>query len=279
MADQTNIEWADSTLGLWIGCTEVSPACHNCYAREWGKRFGVEWNAPPRRTADSTWAKIAGYQRSAAKFIAANGRPRRVFINSLSDFFDNQADPAWRAKACLEFELAPDVIWMLVTKRPQNVAAMVPAHWMKREGWPPNVWMLTTAENQREYDRRVAWLLTIPAKVLGISGEPLIGGIGPGHSISYSAHERASWAGSIIKRPLQPDAINRLSWFILGGESGKNARPMPPVIDMLGLVAQLRSAGVKVFVKQMSQADQPLTFRDRDCFPKGLKMKDHPTND
>jgi protein gp37 len=278
VADNTGIEWADSTINLWIGCTEISPACDNCYARALAGRFGVKWNAPPVRTKEASWGKIAKYQRTAAKFIAANGRPRRVFINSLSDFFDNQAEDEWRWAACARMEAAPDVIFILVTKRPQLVSRMVPGHWMKRDGWPSNVWMLTTAENQTEYDRRVPWLLTLPAAVLGVSMEPLLEIIGPFHSVSASNHERAAWVNTRLKGKLiiQPDDVGRLSWAIVGGESGAKARVMPSLWELTGMIGQLAASRVAVFVKQMSQREYPTTFKDRATFPRGLKRAEHP---
>jgi protein gp37 len=282
VADKTGIEWADSTINLWIGCTEVSPACDNCYARTLatraGKAWGVTWNAPPVRTKEASWGKIALYQRQAPAFLAAHGRPRRVFINSLSDFFDNQAEDEWRWAACARMEAAPDVIFILVTKRPQLVSRMVPGHWMKRDGWPSNVWMLTTAENQTEYDRRVPWLLTLPAAVLGVSMEPLLEIIGPFHSVSASNHERAAWVNTRLKGKLvvQPDDVGRLSWAIIGGESGSKARVMPSLWELTGMIGQLAASRVAVFVKQLSQREYPTTFKDRATFPRGLKRAEHP---
>jgi len=276
MADVSKIEWTDSTINLWIGCTRVSAACDNCYAALLGRRFGVQWDGPPKRTGEASWGKIAAYQRGAARFIAKHGRPRRVFINSLSDFFDNQAEAAWRAAACVEMEAAPDVIFILVTKRPMLVGRMVPAHWMKREGWPKNVWLLTTAENQEEYDRRVAHLLTVPGAVIGISGEPLLDDIMPSLSLSYSPRERAAWASRIIKRPVDPDRVNRLQWAIIGGESGRKARPMPPQLQIQRLIGTFDAAEVPVFFKQLSQREYTTTFKDFATFPPGFQIRRHP---
>lgn len=275
MADLTGIAWCDSTINLWIGCTKVSPACDNCYAELLGRRFGVEWGGERKRTGAASWGKIEAYQRGAKRYIAKHGRPRRVFINSMSDFFDNQVDQSWRDQGCIEMERAPDVIFILVTKRPQNVWKMVPKHWLK--DWPKHIWLLTTAENQEQYDLRVGHLLSIPGRPLaGISMEPMLEPIHPHRSISFSAHERAEWCAFNIKKPVDRDHVNVLSWIIIGGESGRNARPMPTDEQVAAAVRLFRSGGRAVFVKQRSQATHPHTFKQFDAFPNFLKIRSHP---
>ena len=99
MAADTKIEWARHTLNLWTGCQKVSPGCDNCYAESWAKRSGhVQWgpHAERRRTSDATWNAARKWNREAA---AAGGERPRVFVNSLSDFFDPQAAQAWRDEA------------------------------------------------------------------------------------------------------------------------------------------------------------------------------------
>lgn len=282
MAETTGIQWADSTLNLWIGCTQVSPACDHCYAMRFAPRLGIAWNAPPHRTAVSTWNKIAGYQRGAKRFIAQHGRPRRVFVNSLSDFADNQAEQIWRDTACFEMEQAPDVIWMLVTKRPQLLRRQVPRHWLssgvwaKGSGWPPNVWVLVTTENQVEYDRRVIALLDIPAAVRGVSMEPMLEPIDP-WAHRRSTTEIARRAAQINRGREMPRYIRQLEWAIVGGESGRGARPMPEdsaqrVVSIVG------GEGSAVFVKQLSQADHPVTYGEFETFPRNLQHREHPAH-
>jgi protein gp37 len=177
MSDNTKIEWAHDTLNLWYGCTQVSPACDHCYAMRTVHRLqlGVKWNAPPVRTPSDWRAKLSKYQRSAPGFLKRRGERRRVFINSMSDFFDNQAPQAWRDEAIAAFLDAPDVDILLVTKRPQNIRKMVPGGWLEEGGWPEHIWLLITAENQVELNRRAFEVMkidTIPT--WGLSSEPLL---------------------------------------------------------------------------------------------------------
>lgn len=281
MADQSGISWCDSSLSLWHGCTQISPACDHCYAMRIAHRLKVKWNAPPRIAADSAWRKIGAWQRGAGRFIAANGHPRRAFINHLSDFFDNQAPQEWRTRACLDFEQCPDVIIILVTKRPQNVASMVPRHWLKAEGWPPHVWLLVTGENQAEFDRRIAWLYTIPGvKVRGVSIEPMLEPIDVRWTVAPD-YARVAYAQRHLPQSmwsrLQADA--RLGWAIIGGESGSGARPMP-YDSAAAAVREFGHARVPVFVKQLSQADRPkkgpAAFDEFDSFPAALRVREFP---
>jgi len=202
MAENTNIEWADATLNLWIGCTQIAPACDNCYALTWGKRFGVKWgNHPRRRTAEGTRKKLHKYQRDAAKFFAEHGRRQRIFINSLSDFFDNQVPEEWRAEAWEDFRQCPDLDILLLTKRPQNIIKMLPDFWDEIKN---NIWCGTTAENQEAVDLNLPHLIKVNSAVRFISYEPALG------PINLSPYH--AW----------------IDWIIAGGESGPDARPAHP---------------------------------------------------
>ena len=263
MAESTDIAWCDSTINLWIGCTQISPACDDCYAMAWAARFKIPWNAPPRRTADTSWKKIESYQRHADLFRSIHGRRRRVFINSLSDFFDNQADPAWRKEACWRMKDAKDVTFILVTKRPQNVLKLAPMWWMYG-GWPENVWLLTTVENQVEADRRIPLLIDaakrLGIRTIGLSMEPLLERIRIG-----------------------TERLACLNWIIFGGESGKNARPMSNfwVESLLDLAMAIeREDGnprPAVFVKQLYQrGPKDKAFKDFATFPPSLQHREFP---
>ena len=86
------------------------------------------------------------------KAAAAGERPR-VFCASLADVFDNKAPEGARERLWQLIRDTPNLDWLLLTKRPQNIAKMLPYGW--GDGWP-NVWLGTSTENQTEYDRRLA---------------------------------------------------------------------------------------------------------------------------
>jgi protein gp37 len=290
VADATGIEWCDATINLWVGCTQLSPACDHCYAMNWGPRLGVAWNGPPKRLKESSWGKIEAYQRGAERFYKQHGRRRRVFINSLSDFFDNKADPVWQVDACNRMEAAPDVIFILVTKRPQNVLKRVPVKWLKG-GWPKNIWLLTTVENQEEANRRIPVVLNLKVRaeisVVGVSMEPLLSDVDLTavrglHWTVNALDPMANWIAN-DGSGCQPDYEamvgldrHRLDWIIIGGESGHKARRMGNAIPLIEFVQAMTGAAPSLFVKQLSQRDHPSTFKDFASFPPAMQIREFP---
>jgi protein gp37 len=229
MAETTKIAWTDSTFNPWIGCTNVSPGCDNCYAEaDADKRFGlVEWgpHGERRRTAVSTWRNPLAYQRGAGAFAHLHGRRRRVFCASWADVFDNQVAQEWRDDLFALIRRCPDLDWQLLTKRPQNIAKMLPPDW---GGGYPNVWLGATTESQTYFDQRWPILARTPAIVRFVSYEPALG-------------------------PLRIDAPTvKPDWLICGGESGPGARMMPPEWAR-DIRNQCSAIDVQFFMKQMTK--------------------------
>lgn len=226
MGENSGIEWTHHTFNPWIGCQKVSPACDACYAEAWDRRFGGErWGpkAARTRTSNANWRKPLQWNRRAA----ADGVRARVFCASLADVFDNHRSiqPEWRAALWSLIRSTPHLDWLLLTKRPQNIARFLPEDWGR--GYP-NVWLGTTVENQTEADRRIWPLNNVPAKVRFLSMEPLLGPVD-------------------LSRQ-----INLLHWVIAGGESGPNARPTSPEW-VRWLRGQCQAAGVPFFFKQWGE--------------------------
>lgn len=243
MAAKTGISWADSTANLWIGCVEVTPACDHCYARELAERYGWTTWGGPRVYCKAGWALARKFQRAANRHVVQGGlvggvdpelgRRRRVFVNSLSDFFDNHKTVTWRDEAWQLFRECPDVIFMLLTKRPENIRKMLPADW--GDGWD-NVWIGTTVEDQKRAEHRVPHLLNIPAVMRFLSLEPLLGDVD-----LRSIRVRDPAGGFLLldalagyvrpfdrKEPIGGEVVNRIGWVVAGGESGAKARISNP---------------------------------------------------
>jgi protein gp37 len=224
---ETTIEWADFTFNPWTGCTRVSPGCDHCYAEGWAKRSGhVEWgpHAPRRRTADAYWREPLKWNAKAAQA----GRRARVFCASLADVFDNHASilSEWRADLWALIAATPNLDWLLLTKRPQNIARMLPPTW--GDGWP-NVWLGTTVENQTEANRRIPHLLDTPARVRFLSCEPLLGPVALDMILTPEMGIHA--LSGICSDGSGPSGFSQgpgIDWVICGGESGPGARPMHP---------------------------------------------------
>jgi protein gp37 len=249
---ETIIEWARYTFNAWTGCTKVSPGCDHCYAEGWAKRSGhVEWgpHAPRRRTSDAYWQEPLKWNLAAAQA----GRRARVFCASLADVFDNHASilPDWRADLWSLIAATPHLDWLLLTKRPQNIARMLPPTW--GDGWP-NVWLGTTVENQTEADRRILHLLDTPARVRFLSCEPLLGQVDLTRWIGTRPFIGTSTYGSDdgLRRCDFSCNTGLLHWVICGGESGPGSRPMHPDWAR-SLRDQCEAAGVPFFFKQWGE--------------------------
>ena len=227
MGERTGIAWCDATVNFWWGCQEVSPGCDHCYARTIAAKFrGMTWGPGSERQRIASAHALAVKVNATAK---REGRRLRVFTNSMSDFFDNAAPNGERAAAWATIRTCEAVDWLILTKRPQNIRAMLPDDW--GDGWP-HVWLGVSAENQAEADRRIPLLRDIPAAVKWVSFEPLLSGI----------RFRPPWRTHV-----------GLAWAVIGGESGTGRRDCGvDAIEMLAL--RCRGEGLVVFIKQDSAA-------------------------
>jgi len=224
------IEWTHHTFNPWWGCVKVSAGCKHCYAETWSRRVGLEiWGARAERRffSDAHWREPLRWNAEA---VAAGVR-RRVFCASMADVFEARTDlDLVRERLWTLIETTPALDWLLLTKRPEQIAEKAP--WGNR--WPPNVWLGTTAENQLWANRRIPILLEHPAAVRFVSCEPLIGHLD-------------------LTRWLSPKkGEHRINWVIAGGESGSKARPMNPEW-VRSLRDQCQRAKVAFHFKQWGQ--------------------------
>lgn len=269
MVERTVIEWADHTFNPWEGCQKVGLGCDHCYAETRNARFagGTPLNfgpgAPRRRTSAANWQTPLRWQADAAAFLAAHGRRQRVFCASLADVFDNAVYSEWRADLALLILKTPDLDWLLLTKRIGNAAAMLEA--MFGDQVPANVWLGATIVNQAEADRDVPKLLATPAARHFLSMEPLLGPVdlrrirnaaepgGPLNGLTgYQALTSAGGKGVGYYFAEDDEPIARLDWVIVGGESGRDARPMH-FTWVRSLRDQCAAAGVPFLFKQWGE--------------------------
>lgn len=271
MGENSGIEWTDHTWNPWVGCTKISPACDHCYAEGWAKRAGTPdlWQGGRRRTSPKNWAAPHRWNKEAY----LSGKRPRVFCASLADFFDNQVDPAWRDDAWRLIAATPHLDWLLLTKRPQNIAKMLPPPDLP--AWTsiwPNVWLGTTVSNQEEAERNIPPLLLVPAALRFLSCEPMLGPIdllewldptgaccgGPAEMQCEDCPSRAPWRGTCMGG-FDP----AIDWVIAGGESGPHARPVSAQWA-LELCDQCQRYEVPFFFKQWGEwhADTSLLTED-----------------
>lgn len=223
--EQSKIEWLDGghTWSPWIGCQSVSAGCDNCYAQTLVERFGGDFGAR-RQTSLNYWRNPHRWNERAQRM----GIRTKVFP-SMCDPFDNQVPTEWRADMWAMIEQTPNLDWLLLTKRPQNIPWMLPSPNISLDNWFPNVWLGASVENQVEASRRIPHLLSVPAAIHFLSCEPLLGHIDLGLA--------GAWAG---------DGVD---WVIAGGESGPKRRRVD-LDAMRDIRDQCVAAGVPFFSKQ-----------------------------
>jgi protein gp37 len=198
----------------------------------------------------------------------------------MSDVFE--AHPAWETERPKLWELidaTSNLDWLLLTKRPENILGMVPPEWLG--GFPPNVWVGTTVENQEWAEKRIPHLLRVPARVRFLSCEPLLGPVdlrpewlpcpecrGRGWYLARFADNfptacdacmsAARAAGAFVGPGAYARPGNRVNWVIAGGESGHGVRPSHP--DWFRrLRDDCQAAGVPFHFKQWG------CWQPRDC--------------
>jgi protein gp37 len=261
----TGIEWTRGpngeqgyTFNPWIGCTRISPACGDdtgggCYAEQAAKKLKVEWgvHAERRTVSEGTWEAPLGWDRAAAKA----GEIRSVFCASMADILDNHRSiaPHWRGRTYDLIDRTPNLRWLLLSKRPELARRFLPAAWFTG-AWPKNVWFGFTAENQTRFDHCAKHARDIPAPVIFMSGEPLLGRI-------MLPSRTGEW----------------LKWVIAGGESGPLALCRDTPLDLFfGLHAECRYERIAYFQKQLAQISARAAYKDFRRFPVELQVREYP---
>lgn len=241
MGKDSNIEWTDNTGNIWEGCTKVHDGCRNCYAETRDKRYNgksenLHWGQnKPRRAVISFWNKIAGWQANAAH----EGVYVKVFISSLGDIFEESKDlekpldgmtttGELRDKFLKQINQGfyPNLIFLLLTKRPSNILSMVPQAWIDKHP-PANVWFGTSISDQKTADKYTTQLLVATYKMgtrnAFLSVEPQIGPVSIAQTLDAMAVTPFSDENTGVD--FARYSAGAISWVIQGGESGPNRRP------------------------------------------------------
>jgi protein gp37 len=278
MAVNSSIEWTDATWNVVTGCTEVSPGCDNCYAKTFAERWrGTKGHhfengfdvtlRPERLTLPLRWKK-----------------PRRVFVNSMSDLFHKDVPDEYIARVWAVMAQTPQHTYQVLTKRHGRMRSLLAdrhfavavrsqmyaidrdATLSIDEVWPlPNVWLGVSVEDQQRADLRIPALIETPAAVRFLSCEPLLGPVdldGPvdhvGHrpKLTYWLTGRPDFGPGETTRTglvMRKFVVGpRIDWVIVGGESGHGARPMHPQWARV-IRDQCVTVGVPFFFKQWGE--------------------------
>jgi protein gp37 len=235
VGETTGVGWTDHTVNFWWGCAHKSEECNACYAEALANRWGHDvWGkkADRRVLSDTQWRlpfKLDKMSRLDVETGGGLGRRHRVFCSSMADVFeDHPIVNELRPRVFEIIEQCTSLDWQLLTKRPELVAEMVPAHWM-RGAWPLHVGLGTTAGLQRRVDERMPLLTALPAPLLFVSIEPNLGPV---------ELELDRWP---------------VDWVIVGGESAQGGhKPRRTDLEWVrSVIDQCAAVDVPVFVKQM----------------------------
>ncbi len=314
MGSKTKIEWCDRTWNPWRGCTHAvmadgteHPGCANCYAETMSKRNPTvlgQWGKGGTRVCavDKTWNLPLNWNKQAK----ANGKRERVFVNSLSDFFEDWRGPivdhegdelfidgdSWFKPRKNYFAMSSHVTmddlrrrafgiidqcdwldFLILTKRPWDVLEMTPhTEWNACDSGDCPHWHVSDcdSEDQRKYRDNV-WLLT------SVSDQPTADALIPDMLKCRDLVPVLGLSCEPLLGPLDLTPwLQSLNWLIVGGESGPHARPMHP--DWVRSIRdQCQAAGVPFFFKQGSQTQEWPAFKDFDSFPSDLQIREFPS--
>jgi protein gp37 len=236
MAD-SSIEWTDATWNPVAGCTIVSPGCTNCYAMRMAARLeamGVDkYVGLTRRSGGrSVWTGKIRLDHTALQVPLKWKKPRMVFVNSMSDLFQENVPMAFIEEVWRIMGEAKRHTFQILTKRPDRMAAAT-------EQLPQlsNVWLGTSVEDAKHIER-LDELRRVRAAVRFVSFEPLLSSVGGAD-------------------------LTDIQWAIVGGESGPRARPMR--CEWVNEIRRTcREAGTAFFFKQWGGVNKGRTGRKLD---------------
>lgn len=251
----STIAWTEDTWNPVSGCTEVSPGCDHCYARQIAERFAPKPGQDPKK---SPYPNGFGITLRPHKLMDPLKwkEPRRIFVNSMSDLFHKDIPDRYRERIFDVMREAKIHQFQVLTKRPERARQFIQGY----GGIPSNMWLGVSVEDQKRAFR-IDVLRDTLAMVRFVSFEPLLG-------------------------PIEADLFG-LDWIIIGGESGPHARAMS-LAWVRSLIAQARRDDVAIFVKQMGTRWADLNAsrgahkkdtkgENMGDWPEDLRIQEYPT--
>jgi protein gp37 len=269
MAD-SKIQWTNKTWNPTTGCTKLSAGCANCYAeREW-RRLSKN----PKHVAYGRRFTNVKMHPKRLDYPLHIRKPAMFFVDSISDLFHESVTDEFIGRVFKRMALCPQHIFQILTKRATRMLELLKGvdyvqPWVPDKGKDtfhienvamplPNVWLGVSCEDQATADERIPLLLQTPAAVRFISAEPQLGPIDISFDleIHYQCPNCGDGQGFEGERCSCGDGIyyatDTIDWVIVGGESGKKARPMHPDWPR-SLRDQCQAAGVPFFLKQWGE--------------------------
>jgi protein gp37 len=255
VADNTAIEWADTTWNPLLGCERVSDGCTACYAIRTAtirasnphpKVAAAFEGLTERRDGRLDWTGRINLLPDRLTEPLRKRKPSKIFVNSQSDLFHKDVPDEFIAKVFAVMAAAPWHIFQLLTKRHARMRSLLSSDAFRRsvqarvphmaldpyahthsKVWPlPNLWVGVSVEDQHWANIRAPALLATPAAVRWLSCEPLLGAV----DLRSWLYDRDEMEGASVCQlhglPECWQGCTTLDWVVVGGESGPGARPM-----------------------------------------------------
>ena len=287
MGSKSKIEWTDTTWSPVTGCAKVSPGCKHCYAETMHSRLQKMGSKKYTEPFNVVMTHPEELKKTFGK------KPKRIFVCSMSDLFGEEVPEDFIVDVFAHMGRPENRhhVFQVLTKRAERMNWLLRNQRFRKKltekkvlPWAlPNVWLGVSAENQKYADERIPLLLQTPAYVRFVSAEPLLGPIDlrlqRDHcDLCGGTGILARWPkgkchvckgrGEMWVREKRKDRYDCLDWVIVGGESGKGARPMESDWAR-SLRAQCKTANIAFFFKQMAKkAEIPKEFMIRE-YPNG----------
>ncbi|MFC3284448.1 DUF5131 family protein [Litchfieldella rifensis] len=190
MSNKSTIEWTEHTWNPMTGCTKVSPGCKHCYAEEMAKRLKA-MGTPGYENGFELSLLIERLDQPLRR-----KKPTKYFVNSMSDLFHEAVPDQFLDKVFDVIDRTPQHTYQILTKRADRMA-----DYFWRHKVPENAWLGVSVEDKKYGVPRIEHLRAVDATVRFLSVEPLLEDIG------------------VVE-------LADIHWVIVGGESGRNARPL-----------------------------------------------------
>lgn len=236
MAGLSDIEWTDATWNPVSGCLMVSPGCTNCYAMRMAGRLQAmqhpNYLDSVRRSAGRpVWTGKVRLIEDAISIPLKWRKPRKIFVNSMSDLFQDGIPASFISKVWDTMYAADWHVYQILTKRPENMQRTILELNLRQA---PHIWLGTSVESI-DFVSRIDTLRDTPAGLRFISFEPLLSSVGAVD-------------------------LRDIDWAIVGGESGPAARPMDSTwVDEIK--RQCRKSGTSFFFKQWGGVNKKVAGR------------------
>lgn len=231
MSDRSHIEWTDATWNPVRGCTKVSPGCMHCYAGVFAER----WRGIPGHPYEQGFDLRLVPEKLFDPLLWA--RSRTVFVNSMSDLFQEGIPEVFVAEVFGVMRLADWHVYQVLTKRAEQMRELVSRkhHYLEELS---HVWLGVSVEDRQYGIPRIEELRQTPAAVRFLSIEPLLEDLGELN-------------------------LTGIDWVIVGGESGPGARPME-ASWVHSIRRQCQDSGVPFFFKQWGGVQKRRNGRSLD---------------